>query len=74
MVMEDRANVGRLQVAEHDGERMRETIEAQISEHITQETYEQWCREAPPGRSVRSSGGARSIVSKKILRSSAASL
>ena len=33
-------------MAEHDGERMRETIEALMSEHITQETYEQWRREA----------------------------
>jgi hypothetical protein len=33
-------------VAEHDGERMRETIEALMSEHITFETYEHWRRRA----------------------------
>ena len=33
-------------MAEHDGERMRETIEALMLEHITFETYEQWRREA----------------------------
>jgi hypothetical protein len=68
---------------EHDGERMRKTIEALMSEHITQETYEQWRREAsqevtekleegadipPPGRSVRSSRGARSYASRRGLR------
>jgi hypothetical protein len=44
--MEDRANVGGTKVAEYDQERMRETIEALMSEHITFETYEQWRREA----------------------------
>ena len=39
-------NIGSYRWPSTTGERMRETIEALMSEHITFETYEQWRREA----------------------------
>jgi len=63
--MEDRANVGGSKVAEYDGERMRETIEALMSEHITVETYEQWRREA--SQEVRDSWEIRQIITRRTL-------
>jgi hypothetical protein len=73
MLVEDRANVGGLQVGEHrDG--MRETIEALMSEHITQETYEQWRREASQEVREKLEEGAaipswevRQIITKRTL-------
>jgi uncharacterized membrane-anchored protein len=61
-------------VAEHDGERMRETIEALMSEHITQETYEQWRKEASQEVRERLEDGAdipsrevRQIITRRTL-------
>jgi hypothetical protein len=58
MLVEDQANVGGSKLAEYDGERMRQTIEALMSEHITQETYEQWRREASQEVSEKRQEGA----------------
>jgi hypothetical protein len=52
-------------VAEHDGERMRETIEALMSEHITFETYDQWRKEA--SQEVRDSWEVRQIITRRTL-------
>ena len=74
MLVEDRANVGGSEVAEYEGERMRETIEALMSEHITFETYEQWRREASQEvREKRQEGAAipswevRQIITRRTL-------
>ena len=52
-------------MAEHDQERMRETIEALMSEHITQETYEKWRREA--SQEVRAPWEVRQIITRRTL-------
>ena len=52
-------------MAEHDGERMREIIEALMSEHITQEIYEQWRREA--SQEVRDAWEVRQIITRRTL-------
>ena len=64
-----------------EGTRMREILEAVLQEHVTNETYEEWFREAadevedalgtegetaiPPGRSESASGAACSYTSRR---------
>jgi hypothetical protein len=62
------------EVGEHDQEGTRQTIEALFQEHITQETYEQWRREASQEVREKLEEGAaipswevRQIITKRTL-------
>ena len=52
-------------MGEHDQERMRERIEALMSEHITFETYERWRTEA--SQEVRDPWEVRQIITRRTL-------